>query len=94
MRWASRCGSAVTVALYGGCLLLIAAGSGSSLVGAVGVRGWVTAMALAFVTLALGGVALASEGRAARRAAGAALAVLAAGIVVSLLLLSAMPNQN
>jgi hypothetical protein len=63
MRRASRCGSAVTVALYAGCLLLIAAGPGNSLVGAIGVIGWVGTMGLAFVNLALGGVALSLEGR-------------------------------
>ena len=94
MRRASRYGSGITVAVYVTCLLLIAGGPQNSLVGAIGVIGWVGAIALAFVNLALGGVALASEGRAARGAAAIALAVFAAGLAVSVLLLSAVPNQN
>ncbi|HSD01114.1 MAG TPA: hypothetical protein VLB81_02005 [Gaiellales bacterium] len=51
-------------------------------------------MALALLNLVVGGLALAWEGRPARAAAAVALAVFAAGATVSVLLLSAIPNQN
>ena len=62
--------------------------------GAIGVVGWLFAMALALLNLVLGGLALASDGRAARGAVAIALAVFAAGVTVSVLLVSAIPNRN
>src|SRR6476469_37468 len=85
MERVARWGSCVTVASYATCLLLIAAGQSSSLLGAVGVVGWLAAMTLAVVNLVLGGVALAWEGRRASRTAAVALVVFAAGVTVSVL---------
>jgi hypothetical protein len=51
-------------------------------------------MALALLNLVLGGLALAWDGRAAGGTAAVAAAVFAAGVTVSVLLLSAIPNQN
>ena len=79
---------------YAICLLLMAAGSSSPQVGVIGVVGWLAAMALASLNVALGGLALAWDGRAAGRTATGALTVFAAGVTVSILLLSAIPNQN
>jgi hypothetical protein len=73
---------------------MIAAGSDSSLLGAIGFVGWLLAMALALLNLMLGGLALALDGRAGRGAAMTALAVFATGVAVSVLLVSAIPNQN
>jgi len=94
MRRVARWGSCVTVAAYGTCLLLIAAGSSSSLLGAIGFVGWLFAMALGLLNLMLGALALALDGRAGRGVARIALAVFAAGLAVSALLVSAIPNQN
>jgi len=94
MRRVARWGSCVTIASYATCLLLVAAGSSSAQLGAIGVVGWLAAMALALLNLVLGGLALAWDGRAAGGAAAAATAVFAAGVVVSVLLLSAIPGQN
>jgi hypothetical protein len=84
----------VTVAFYAVCLLLIAAGPGSSLLGAMGFIGWVVAMVLASANVLLGGLALAWDGRKAGGTAALALGLFAAGVVVSALLLSALPSQN
>jgi hypothetical protein len=51
-------------------------------------------MALGLANLLLGGLALALNGRAAGSTAAVAVAVFAAGVTVSVLLLSAIPNQN
>jgi hypothetical protein len=94
MKRVARWGSCVTIASYATCLLLIAAGPSSSQLGAIGVIGWLAAMALALANLVLGGLALAWDCRAAGSTAAVALAVFAAGVTVSVLLLSAIPNQN
>ena len=93
MRRVAQWGSWVTVASYATCLVLIGAGSSSSLLGAIGVVGWLAAMALALVNLVLGGLALAWDGRAARATAAVSLAVFAAGVTVSVLLLLAVPKD-
>ena len=94
MRRVVQWGSWVTVASYTACLLLIAAGPSSPLLGVIGVVGWLAAMALALLNLVLGGLALAWDGRAARGIAAVSLGVFAAGVTVSVLLLSAIPNQS
>jgi len=94
MRRVARWGSCVTVAAYGTCLLLIAAGSSSPLLGAIGFVGWLFAMALGLLNLVLGGLALALDGQSGRGAARIALAVFATRLAVSALLVSAIPNQN
>jgi len=50
-------------------------------------------MALALLNLVLGGLALAWDGRAARATAAVSLAVFAAGVTVSVLLLMAVPKD-
>jgi hypothetical protein len=87
-------GSGVTVASYATCLVLIAAGHSSSQLGAIGFVGWLAAMGLALMNFVLGGRVLARDGRAAGGTAAAAPAVFAAGVTVSVLLLSAIPNQS
>jgi pimeloyl-ACP methyl ester carboxylesterase len=66
----------------------------SSQLGAIGVIGWLAAMALALANLVLGGLALAWDGRAAGSAAAVALAVFAAGVTVSVLLALGHPEPE